>query len=101
MAGMSEQLDRFARGELSPAESRELAQRALSDPDLFDELASIAVAKDGLAAGVGKPVLWPRIAVFAAAAAIIAGVVALYGPRRNSRPPVAPISAAPILLARN
>ena len=50
MAAMSEKLDRFARGKLSPSESRELAQQALGDHDLFDELTSTAVAKRGFAA---------------------------------------------------
>lgn len=93
---MSEKLGRFARRELSPAESRDLAQQALGDHDLFDELTETAIARRRL------PV-WPRIAMFAAAAALMVGIVALYAPRRNSQPvkPVAAISAAPILLARN
>src|SRR5581483_2008375 len=100
---MSEnRLDRFARGELPPAESRDLAQEALGDNDLFDELTSIAVARRGLATRGTKKITWPRIAIFAAAAAVIVGAV-LYPRQRNSEPvrPDIAISAAPTLLARN
>lgn len=100
---MSEKLDRFARGELSPAESRDLAQQALGDHDLFDELMSTAIARRGLAVRVRQQIAWPRIAIFTAAAAVIVGVVVLNAPRRNSEPvkQVAAISAPPVLLARN
>jgi hypothetical protein len=103
MADMSEHLDRFARGELSAAESRDLAQQALGDHDLFHELTSTAIARRGLAVRGRQRIAWPRIAIFTAAAAVIVGVVVLYGPRRNSEPvkPVAAISAPPVLLARN
>jgi len=86
---MSEKLDRFAGGKLSPAESRELAQQALDDHALFDELTSAAVAR--------RQIKWPRTALLAAAAAIVAGV-ALYVPQRKAAPA---ISSPPILLARN
>jgi hypothetical protein len=96
MAEMSKELGRFARGELSAAESRDLAQQALGDHKLFDELTETAIARR-------RPLAWPRIAIFAAAAALMIGIVTLYGPRRNWQPvkPVATTSAAPILLARN
>jgi hypothetical protein len=103
MAGMSEQmLDRFARGELPPAESRELAQKALGDGDLFAELTSTAIARHGLATRKRKTITRPRIVILAAAAAVILAVV-LYAPWRKSQParPDAAISAPPILLARN
>ena len=99
---MSEKLDRFARGKLSPSESRELAQQALGDHDLFDELTSTAVAKRGFAARARNQITWPRVAILATAAAVILGV-ALYAPRTNverTMPAVA-ISASPVLLARN
>src|SRR5260370_30799810 len=95
-------LDRFARGELSPAESRDLAQQALGDHDLFDELTATAIARRGLATRGRKLITWPRIAIFAAAAAVIVGVV-LRAPQRNPEPvrqDVA-ISAPPTLLALN
>jgi len=97
-------LDSFARGELSPAESRDLAQQALGDHDLFDELISTGIARRGLAACGRKRIPWPRIAIFlAAAAAVIVGVVLLL-PQRNSdrpKPGVAMAAAPPILLARS
>ncbi len=95
-------LDRFARGELPPAESRELAQKALGDDDLFDELTSTAIARHGLATPKRKTITRLRIAILAAAAAVIVAVV-LYAPGRNARPvkPDVAILASPILLARN
>lgn len=97
-----EMLDRFARGELPPAESRELAQKALEDDDLFLELTSTAIARQGLATRKRRQIAWPRIAMFAAAAAVILAVV-VYAPKRNARParPVVATSAPPILLARS
>jgi tetratricopeptide (TPR) repeat protein len=38
-------IDLYARGELSPADARALAQEALSRPDLFEELNAVALAK--------------------------------------------------------
>jgi tetratricopeptide (TPR) repeat protein len=99
---MTDNLDRFARGELPPAESRDLAQQALGDHDLFDELTSTAIARRGLATRGRKQITWPRIAMIGVAAAVILGVV-LRMPRQNSllvRPDTA-ISVPPILLARN
>lgn len=100
---MSEKrFDRFACGELSPAESRDLAQQALSDHHLFDELTSTAIARHGLAARRRKQITWPRIAILAAAAAVVVGVV-LHAPQRNSEPvrPDSAMSTPPTLLARN
>ncbi len=103
---MSEKLlNRFARGELSPAESRELAQEALGDQDLFDELTSTAIARQGLATREKKQIRWPRIAIFAAAAAGIAGIILyaprLYAPQRNPEPVTVAIPGPPTLLARS
>ena len=103
MAEMSEKLGRFARGELSPAESRDLAQQALGDHELFDQLTETAIARRGRAARGRQQLAWPRIAMFASAAAVVVGAVALYAPRPNSQPvkPVAATPAVPVLLARN
>jgi hypothetical protein len=82
---MSEQLDRFARGKLSPAESRELARQSLDNHDLFDELTSAAIARRGPAGRANRQITGPRVALLATAAAIIAGAV-LYAPRPGAAP---------------
>jgi hypothetical protein len=100
---MSENIvDRFARGELSAAESRGLAEKALGDHDLFAELTSTAIARTELPNLGRAKRTWPRIAIFAAAAAVILGVI-LYTAQRKSQPvrSDAAISAPPILLAGN
>jgi tetratricopeptide (TPR) repeat protein len=95
-------LDRFARGELSAAESRGLAEEALGDHDLFAELTSTAIARTELPHLGRANRTWPRIAIIAAAAAVILGAI-LYTAQRKSQPlrSDAAISAPPILLARN
>jgi hypothetical protein len=97
-----EKLDRFARGELSSLESRELARKALEDPELFEELTQTSIARTGLSQRVRRKIAWPRIAIGAIAASAILGV-ALYAISRSSHPPrsEAAISAPPILLARS
>jgi hypothetical protein len=103
MVGMREKLlDRFARGELSPAESRDLAQQALGDHNLFADLTATAIARHGLPIREHKRVTWPRIAIIGVAAAVILGVVVPmpWRSRQPVRQDVA-VSAPPILLARN
>jgi hypothetical protein len=98
MAGMTEeQLDRFARGELPPLASRELARQALANPDRFDELTATAIARRGLAASKRAQITRP---VFVAAAAAMIGLVLLM-PRRTAEPvsPRVAIPAPPALLA--
>jgi tetratricopeptide (TPR) repeat protein len=96
-----EKLDRFARGELSSLESRELARKALEDPELFDELTQTSIARRALSNRVRGKVRWRRIATWAIAASVILGV-ALYTTSHNAQLPRsdATISAPPILLAR-
>jgi hypothetical protein len=73
---MSEKtVDRFVRGELSPAESRELAEKALGDHDLFADLTSTAIARIALPNRGRSKRAWPRIAIFVAAAAVLLGVL--------------------------
>ena len=45
----SDRIHRFARGELSPAEARDLAQASLESPALFDEVMATALAKGAVA----------------------------------------------------
>jgi hypothetical protein len=97
-----EKLDRFARGELSSLEARELARKALDDSELFDELTQTSIARAVLSSRVRSKAAWPRIAIGAIAACAILGV-ALYTISRSSRQPgsEAAISAPPMLLARS
>jgi hypothetical protein len=90
------QLDAYLDRELSRQEQRALAQKALDDPELFDELAT-AAAVDSAAAN--EPVgarahsiggIWMLIGA-AAAVAIIAATVAI--DRSSSRPPAPPATA--------
>ena len=50
-----DRIDRYVRGELSPAEARELAQESLEDPELFEALTYSALAKKTVAAGHHAP----------------------------------------------
>ena len=72
------QMDRFARGELSPAESRELARKALESPELFEELTSTAIAQTELQNRTRRSNVRPIFAVLATAAAVVAAI-SLYG----------------------
>ena len=96
-----EKLDRFARGELSSLESRELARKALEDPELFEELTQTSIARRALSNHARGKFTPRRIATWAIAASVILGV-ALYTISRNAQRPRsdAAISAPPILLAR-
>ncbi len=46
-----DQIDRYVRGGLTPAEARELAQESLDDAELFEVLTYSALAKKAVAAG--------------------------------------------------
>jgi len=106
-------IDRYARGELPPAESRGLALKSLEDPELFEDLTAIALAKAAVAPGARPAALrWPRHApmwMAAAAAATAAGLalVAVYGlktartPAPRARPPLAWILLAGGMQARD
>lgn len=69
---MSEdKLDRFARGELSAMESRELAQKSLDDAELFEDLTAASLARTVLVPRPRKRPLWLAFAGMAAALAIV------------------------------
>jgi hypothetical protein len=78
-----DRIDRYARGELTPAEARELAQEALNDSELFEELTFAGVAKAAVERTAAAPkvvpfprrrAIWKVVGATAAAAAVIAGV---------------------------
>ncbi|HXK01979.1 MAG TPA: tetratricopeptide repeat protein [Verrucomicrobiae bacterium] len=103
-------IDRYARGELPPGESRGLALKSLEDPELFEDLTAIALAKAAVAPGARPAALrWPRHAPMWMAAAVAAGLVlvAVYGlktartPAPRARPPLAWILLAGGMQARD
>ncbi len=118
---IDDQLDRYARGELTAAEARSLAQKSLDEQDLFDDLTYTAVAKAAVSsqtarehfgqAGSGaKVVRFPRkarvLVAGAVAAAAIIFVLLLNRPHKTA--PAFQVTAAlatsakpgqPILLA--
>ncbi len=114
---LEDQIDRYARRELSAAEARELAQRSLDDSELFEDLTFSALANEALSApsvreqlqqqGSGvkvlrfrrKAILWIALA----AAAVL--LVSVYLPRlplfQRNRPALvqnqSPETAPPLL----
>ena len=98
-----EKTDRFARGDLTPAESRDLAQQALDDPELFDDLTSTALARTAWARSRRSRIISPRIALIVAAAAAVAILaIALYVLRRPAQlaPQMIAVSSEPIFLSQ-
>ena len=97
--------DRYARGELSPAEARELAQASLDSPELFDELADSALAKAAVESGAlpsEKVVRFPRkvwITVGAVAAAVAIALIWFSSPKPQLKPALAFTPGQPVLLA--
>jgi tetratricopeptide (TPR) repeat protein len=111
---LESRLDRYARGELTARESRELAQASLNDPELFAELTDCAIANAALASPVVQTLPFPRpgrrwvIAASAAAAVILILIPSLRSWRvRTAVPSVAlALDAAakpgqPLLLSHN
>ena len=93
-----DRIDRYARGELTAPEARELAQASLDDSELFEELTSSALAKAALSApsarreikrGRSTSIRYWGFAVAAAAAVIVAaieGAIILARAERSSAP---------------
>jgi hypothetical protein len=98
-----EQLDRFARGELSPVESRELARKALDNPELFEDLMDTAVARRGLQ-DLPPKTTRPRFRLLwvgAAAAVLLVGVYFWrVPPSVPMRVAVAPTAGPPVFVGR-
>src|SRR5580658_7806103 len=105
---LDDSIDRYARRELTPAEARELAQKSLDDPELFEDLTASALAAAAAAAPSAKVIRFPRkFMVAGAVAAAVVVLIAVYSVRRSqpSQPHAAPALASsakpgqPILLA--
>lgn len=94
------QLDAFLDGELSPQEQRALAQAALDDPDLFDQLASAAAvnaaASSGAAGVGGRPnkIRFRWMLTGAAAAIVIIAATISIDRAGSRRPPTATATAS-------
>ena len=93
---MTDPMDRYVRRELTAAEGRDLAQKSLDDPELFEDLTASALAAAALASPP-KVVRFPRKTRFiaagvAAAAAIVA--VLLYSLRPSQQPALPQIAAS-------
>jgi tetratricopeptide (TPR) repeat protein len=108
---MTDRIDRYMRGELSPPEARALAQASLDSPALFDELTDAALAKAALNPHTVRTASVIRIrrktTVIAGTLAAAAAFVLISLPHRPSMPgpnlkPVLELSATagqPVLLA--
>jgi hypothetical protein len=108
---MTDRIDRYVRGELSPEEARALAQASLDSPALFDELTDAALAKAALNPSTVRTAnvlrTWRKTAVLTGGLVAAAVLVLISLPHRPSRrePNVKPVldlgsnAGQPVLLA--
>jgi hypothetical protein len=86
-----DRVERYFAGQLSAAEERELAQAALDDPDLFDELTALAVTKDAIVQPAAVlPFRRRRVAVALGAIATLAASLLVFVVFQRSSSPVEP-----------
>jgi len=108
---MTDRIDRYVRGELSPEEARALAQASLDSPALFDELTGAALAKAALNPSTVRTAnvlrTWRKTAVLTGglvAAAVLVLISLAHRPSRRE-PNVKPVldlgsnAGQPVLLA--
>ena len=93
---LDDPIDRYACRELTAAEARELAQKSLDDPELFEDLTASALAAAAVAAPSAKVIRFPRKTRFFVAGAVAAAVVVLISvySMRPSQPHPLPRAAA-------
>jgi hypothetical protein len=87
---LDDPIDRYVRRELTAAEARDLAQKSLDDPELFEDLTASALAAAAVFAPPAKVVRFPRktrFVVAGAAAAAVVVLVSLYSMRPSQRHP--------------
>ena len=108
---MTDRIDRYVRGELSPQEARTLAQSCLDSPDLFDELTDAALAKAALNPRTVRTAnvlrTWRKTAVLTGGLVAAAVLVVIVLPHPSSRraPNINPVldpgsnTSQPVLLA--
>jgi tetratricopeptide (TPR) repeat protein len=108
---MTDPVDRYVRGELSPLEARALAQTSLDSPALFDELTDAALAKAALNPHTVRTAsvirTWRKTAIIAGGLAAAAAFLLISLPHRQSirNPSVKPVLelssnvGQPVLLA--
>jgi hypothetical protein len=108
---MTDRIDRYVWGELSPAEARALAQASLDSPALFDELTDAALAKAALNRSTVRSAsvlrTWRKTAVLTGGVVAAAVLVLISLSHRPSRrePNVKPVldlgsnAGQPVLLA--
>jgi hypothetical protein len=86
---MTDRIDRYVRGELSPEEARTLAQASLDSPALFDELTDAALAKAALNPRTVRTAsvlrTWRKTAVLTGGLVAAAVLVLISLPYRPSR----------------
>lgn len=98
-SSFDERLARFARGEVTAAEARQLAQASLESPLWFEDLTATALAKTAVSsvpvpAAQVRDVWWRSPFLLATAVAIVIGIIVLPYVLRTSQKPSEPTGTA-------